>query len=127
VSAAVDSCRACEQTDVDCAPRLTAMESNLEKLPLSQALMACVRATRCAGLSGGYALIDCYCGNTDFEACIAGRAPGNGECRAQVEAAAESSDPVTVADRITRAEFATGLVNEVLGCDDAKCSTFCSF
>jgi hypothetical protein len=120
-----DPCRACEQADVDCAPRLAALESRADKLPLAQPLMACARRSKCATWSGGYTLIDCWCGDTDFDACITGQQPPTGECRAELEAAAESGDPVTVTDRVTNPQYATGLVDEVLGCDSAKCEAVC--
>lgn len=93
-------------------------------------LMDCVRRTKCStAITGanGYSLIDCYCGTTEFGACSGGTAPGNGMCKAEVEAACKSTVIGEILVNITSEAFPAGLVNNVLACDDVGCHDKCSF
>jgi hypothetical protein len=118
------TCRDCVLTEQDgvCAEGLMAYESS-PKYVLARPLEQCVRQNRCASASGGYALIDCYCGTTAFEDCYDGTIPGNGVCKAELEAAVETTVVSEVIARVTDPRYAAGLLDQELGCENAICNT----
>jgi hypothetical protein len=118
-----DACRACELADSFCGPRLMMLEESPKKA-LAESLLSCVRTKKCR-LKGGpdaFALVDCWCGTTDFDACTGGSMPGNGDCKAEIEAASESTMAADISQRMADPAYAVGLVYQVLACDAQQCS-----
>jgi cysteine-rich repeat protein len=101
---------------------------------LCDALRACVYRTAChlatrapAGVDEGEFLENCYCGTSDTR-CFDTPGRANGSCRAQVEAALETTDPGVLLGRMGENEsypvFAA--LRELLACEDnAACAGAC--
>ncbi|MEP6652023.1 MAG: hypothetical protein ABJA82_01610 [Myxococcales bacterium] len=133
-------CRACE--DSMCPDFLRSCENaagiaatgpgmGTSRKDLCLAVVACVRAKKCS-VEGDVA--PCYCGTASPDGdCQAGKA--DGVCKAQIEAAAESTDPgVVTGERFTNPDpqnkmpYAIGFATDLIGCDgflcpDARCVT----
>jgi cysteine-rich repeat protein len=103
---------------------------------LCDELRACVHQSGCAGesaISGtqspagsGRYLEHCYCGNSGT-ACFEGGA--NGSCRAEVEAALETTDPIEILGRVGGADPAYPIfaaLDELLLCELESCSGMCT-
>jgi cysteine-rich repeat protein len=80
------------------------------------ALVACGREKGCSGS-------DCYCGTASDWVCLFGG--GNGPCRPEVEAAAGSTDPVTIQLRADDTNYALGRANALATCARAECEAAC--
>jgi hypothetical protein len=76
------------------------------------ALVACIRMTSCS--KNGDAQ-PCYCGAVSDTVCLTGGAIG--PCKAQVEAAAKSTDSGTIANEFVDPSFPLGLATNLIGCD----------
>ncbi len=128
-----DSCAACEaKACVNERGGCSALSGNAEDGPskglqsrasLCEQVLACVRKTGCApGARGvGY---ECYCGNDDVQKCIT-QATANGPCRDVIEAAAESTSPMTVGQRWGKQEFALGAAFRRVRCAADHCRAEC--
>jgi hypothetical protein len=127
-------CRMCEQTK--CADELVGCEqltgtaasgpkSGTSRKDLCLAVVACARATTCTRSGDSQA---CLCGTADDIPCLTGQ--GNGPCRAQIEAAAETADPTEVASRFTfdptLMDYAIGRATTLNQCDGDNCSQPCT-
>jgi cysteine-rich repeat protein len=105
------SCMSCQNESLACHG-----DSNATTRALCNALVACGRAHGCTGN-------DCYCGTADFLTCLFGG--GNGPCRSEVEAAAQSSDPGTISTRSTDTNYPVGRANALGSCASMSCATQC--
>jgi len=101
---------------------------------LCDELRACVQATSChlalrgTGTMAAAFLENCYCGTTGMEECFAEEGRANGSCRAEVEAALETTDPVTVLSRLSGADARYPLfaaLEELLDCEEMACRAQC--
>jgi cysteine-rich repeat protein len=96
---------------------------------LCGAVMDCAHSTGCVmENASGVAWPDpnpnkCYCGTATVPQCMTGMA--NGECKAQVEAAAGTTDPMTIGERFADPNYAIGDAFAVLTCEQAKCASEC--
>jgi cysteine-rich repeat protein len=104
---------------------------------LCDRLQACVRETACAAIQRpdpttsavgvkNARIENCYCGSTGKE-CFAGGA--NGGCRAEIEAALETRDPVLILERLSGADprypvFAAA--RDLFVCELGRCGTDCN-
>jgi cysteine-rich repeat protein len=101
---------------------------------LCDALLTCVRRTDCDlaprtvfGNSRA-SLENCYCG-TSADHCFDGTVKPNGSCRAETEAAVESTSPAQVVGRLDGSNtnypvFAA--VGDLLACEGSGCTTQCA-
>jgi cysteine-rich repeat protein len=80
------------------------------------ALVACAREHGCTGN-------DCYCGTADDFLCLFGF--GNGPCKSEVEAAAQSQDPLTISTLSTDTNSALGRANALGACARTSCVDPC--
>lgn len=62
---------------------------------------------------------NCYCGSAEPMFCMAGMA--DGECMAEIEEAAETTDPMTLAERFMNTEFAIGDAAVLAICEIHNC------
>lgn len=109
-------------------------QAGAARAALCDALRECVHATGCAGdtavsagsgFGAGRFLEHCYCG-AGGEACFDGAA--NGSCREEVEAALETTDPVTILSRVggAQADFPIfAALKDLIACEEAQCATTC--
>jgi hypothetical protein len=123
------SCRDCEQAS--CPATLTACDeaagvaeagpaAGQPRNVLCVSAAECARTTRCAVS----AVEDCFCGaGVDPLACLTGGA--SGPCRAEFEAAAESTDAFVVAERFVDPQFALGNAVSLSTCDRDSCQAVC--
>jgi hypothetical protein len=80
-------------------------------------VLDCVKSSGCAATT----IEECYCGaGVDPIACLTGGA--RGACKAQIEAAAEETDPVKISERFVDPGFALGNANRLLQCDKEFCT-----
>lgn len=101
------------------------------KSDLCMAAVICARQSGCAEPSGDVS--KCYCGTANQENgdCYA-KGLGNGACRSQIEAAAESTTPQDISDRLVNADpsnpspYVMGFASALVACDIAKCDALCS-
>jgi cysteine-rich repeat protein len=101
---------------------------------LCDALLSCVRRTDCdlatrttVSGSGAY-LENCYCGTSGAD-CFDGKVKPNGSCRAETEAALESTASSEIVGRFDGSNPAYpifGAVRDLLKCEDTSCSTDCA-
>jgi cysteine-rich repeat protein len=105
------SCRSCTAVMVNCFG-----SSNAAMNARCKTMVDCGRARGCSGS-------DCYCGDYDLFSCVLGLA--NGPCRAEVEAAAESTAPLTIQERADDTRYALGRANAVAECALASCASAC--
>jgi hypothetical protein len=125
-----EACRQCERADPGCASLIdvcSTLEGSANEGPqagrprkeLCQAVMACVERTDCAKshVSG------CYCGSAQSTECLDGKA--NGACKAEMEAALESLDPMVVARRYDEEAFAGSVAMWRYHCLHRQCEEQC--
>ncbi len=86
------------------------------KSELCQAVVRCGQAAGCRGTA-------CYCGTADLVSCLTGSA--DGPCMAEINAAAETTDVVTLQGRQTSTTYAVGLANQVSTCSENSCADTC--
>lgn len=108
--------------------------AGLARSTLCDELLTCVRNTDCDlaartvfGTTGP-ALENCYCG-TNGDHCFDGTLKPNGSCRAETEAALETTNPNEVAGRFdgSNANYpAFAAVHDLIACDTASCKTECA-
>jgi hypothetical protein len=102
----------------------TAQGGPAESFPLALLcgeLVDCMLETGCAKAAGE--LVDCYCGTSGTACQTAGGA--NGECKDQIEAAAESTDFGDIGARFGDPLFALGRAQIVFDCYRAECPVEC--
>ncbi len=90
--------------------------SSSKDVMLCKALIDCGRAHSCLGN-------DCYCGTADLFSCLLGF--GDGPCRAQVEAAAKTTDPATISTRSSDTNYPVGRANALGSCASTSCGSEC--
>lgn len=102
---------------------------------LCDELRECVHATGCggdtavssqSGFGEGRFLEHCYCG-TGGDDCFEGEA--NGSCRAEVEAALETTDPVAILARVggSQAQYPLfAALRDLIACEDENCAPSCA-
>jgi len=103
----------------------------MNKSDLCMAVVTCARQTGCAQPDGDIA--KCYCGTAMQENgdCFT-KGLGNGACRAQIEAAAETTTASQIADRLANPDpsmpepYVMGFATTLVACDIAKCNDTCS-
>jgi cysteine-rich repeat protein len=125
----VNACKTCEQAQ--CPALVTQCENatgnaaagpatGTPRKQLCLELLDCVRTSKCAAGQ----VEDCFCGpGVDPIACITGGATG--VCKAKFEAAAETTNGVTVSERFADPNFAVGNAVRLLQCDKEFCSATC--
>jgi hypothetical protein len=107
----IDLCAKCEA--VQCDPTIAGCGSLTgADQTACLALVACIRMTGCSKAGDAQ---PCYCGTASDIACLSGSA--NGACKAQVEAAAKSTDAGTIANEFVDPTFPVGLATNLIGCD----------
>ena len=90
------------------------------KSDLCLAYVTCARTTGC----GAGPEEECYCGaGVPINTCLING--GAGVCRAEAEAAGESTDAISVAERFVDPAFALGNASRLLRCDRQFCATEC--
>jgi cysteine-rich repeat protein len=105
------SCRACTSVMVQCYA-----STDATKNARCRALVDCGRAEGCSG-------DDCYCGGWDPISCALGFA--DGPCKSEVQAAAESTSPLTIQGRSNDTFYALGRANAVAACARTQCASPC--
>ena len=105
------SCRECTSVMVQCYG-----SSDATKNARCKALVDCGRARGCSG-------DDCYCGGWDPISCALGFS--DGPCKGEVEAAAESTSPLTIQGRADDPFYAVGRANAVAACARSECASPC--
>jgi cysteine-rich repeat protein len=134
-----DACDTCSETS--CQSQLDACfgltgtaqagpRAGTARSTLCDELRQCVRNSSCdlvtrttEGVKGAYQE-NCYCG-TSGDSCFDPGGDPNGSCRAQVEAALETTDPKLILERFdgTNAKYPIfAAVKTVIGCEDAACT-----
>lgn len=104
------------------APGCSSLADDPGRHALCVRLLACVRRTNCRAITGSKTA--CYCGAVPTTTCL-GVDSAAGPCRAEVEAAAESTDPSVVAIRFNNPAYATGAVFNLLACEAESCGRVC--
>jgi cysteine-rich repeat protein len=101
---------------------------------LCDALLTCVRTSACdlaqrqtLGVNGAF-IENCYCG-TSGDDCFSVPGAANGTCRAQTEAAIETTSPSTVAARLdgSAEEYPVfAAAKRLLDCETTSCASTCA-
>lgn len=112
---------------------LSGPKASTARSTLCDELRACVQRSACdrvsrttAGVTGAF-LENCYCGSAG-DGCFDGSNLANGRCRAEVEAALETSDPQTLLARFGGAYVDYPIfdaLGELLACELANCGPAC--
>jgi len=89
------------------------------KSVLCASVIQCARESGCAA----EAAETCWCGDVEANTCIQGGAAG--PCRAEIEAAAETTDGMTIATRFVDPAYALGDAIRLLRCDQEACAAAC--
>ncbi|HET7538632.1 MAG TPA: hypothetical protein VFK05_02135 [Polyangiaceae bacterium] len=87
-----------------------------------------IAAEQCFYKSGcakqpGQIFTTCYCGTSGGNCTTPGAA--NGPCKAEIEAAAESTAPLDIASRIGDPSFPAGIAQVRVACDKTQCASTC--
>ena len=95
--------------------RVVALESSTKR-QLAENLIQCVRTKKCSFKSGEFSLVDCWCGppGAAQDACVAGTTPFPGDCKAEIEAAAETTVAADIGQRMTDDTYGIGLAYKAL-------------
>lgn len=83
-------------------------------------LVNCMRASNCWVKDP----LDCLCGTAKDEACITNAA--NGVCRAEMQAATKSTDPIKNGTLFYDPSVPAGLANRLISCDRETCLKHCA-
>ena len=83
-------------------------------------LVNCMRASNCWVKDP----LDCLCGTAKNEACITDAA--NGVCRAEMQAATKSTDPIKNGTLFYDPSVPAGLANRLISCDRETCLKHCA-
>ena len=75
------------------------------------------------GLEKGCSGTNCFCGSISLPSCLLGL--GNGPCRPQVEAAAQSTSPGDISVRSGDTNFPVGRANALAACGRTNCAAEC--
>ena len=116
-------CTACEQAGIksgecEADSGCDGLEGNDKTLCVN--LVNCMRATNCWIKDP----LDCLCGTARDEACITNAA--NGDCRAEMQAATKTTDPVQNGTLFYESSVPAGRANRLISCDKEKCRSRCS-
>jgi hypothetical protein len=121
----LDACLACQCTE--CFDAMTACfdaedfaqdgpAAGQARAELCEAVVVCGQQSGCTGQ-------ECFCGEgVDLLACALNP---QGPCVSQIQAAAETTDPLTIAGRQEDTSFALGRANAVGDCAAASCAAEC--
>jgi hypothetical protein len=115
----IDVCGACETAKCDATLAGCGSLTGADKAACD-ALVACIRTQHCAPAGDAQ---PCYCGTATDIGCLSGMA--NGKCKAEVEAAAKSTDPGAIANEFVDPSFPIGRATNLIGCDHDSCSMQC--
>jgi hypothetical protein len=116
-------CTECEKEGVEngiCEKELGCESLQGQDKTLCVNLVNCMRATNCWVKDP----LDCLCGTAKDEACITNAA--NGVCRAEMQAATKSTNPIENGTLFYDISVPAGLANRLLACDRDKCVSHCS-
>jgi hypothetical protein len=121
---ATPECTSCERQFIasgHCEPDsgCEGLEGNDKQLCTN--LLNCVRATNCWAKDP----LDCLCGTTDHTVC-ASTDHANGDCRAEIEAAAKTTDPIASGKLFYDPTVPAGRANRLISCDKERCAAHCS-
>ncbi len=115
-------CSACETSNIksgECEPDSGCDGLQGEDRQLCVNLLNCLRATNCWVKDP----LDCLCGTVDYVECIKG---GNGACRAELQAATRTTDPIQNGTLFFDPKVPAGRANRLISCDKEKCRSHCS-
>jgi hypothetical protein len=115
-------CTACEQQHIAsgaCEPDSGCDGLQGEDRQLCVDLVNCMRATNCWIRDP----LDCLCGTVDYVACTR---VANGACRAEMQAATRTTDPLKNGTLFYDPSVPAGRANRLISCDREKCRAHCS-
>jgi hypothetical protein len=115
-------CTECEKTYIasgNCEPDSGCDSLTGEDKQLCLNLLNCMRATNCWVKDP----LDCLCGTIDYVECTK---HANGDCRAEMQAATKTTDPVKNGTLFYDPSVPAGLANRLISCDKENCSQHCS-
>ena len=116
------ACDAC--VAANCAaegPGCASLPPSSPRRAICDSLFQCARRTNCAAENAAW----CWCGTTAIPICVTVPGAANGACLAEELAAAESTDPATIARRFSDGSFASGAVHNRLACEADLCANEC--
>lgn len=119
---ATAQCAQCEATHVqagDCEPDIGCDKLSGDDRALCTNLESCFRRTKC-WLNDP---LDCLCGSSKGVACAS--AAANGACRAEIQAATRTQDPVQNGTRFYSLLYPAGHATQLLACDKDNCLAEC--
>ena len=117
------ACTACEKQHIvagDCEPDSGCDGLSSPDKPLCEALVACARRTNCWVNHP----LDCLCGSAPGVDCAQGAA--NGACRAEIQAATKTTDPVKNGTLFFDPTLPAGRANRLIACAFDHCKTSCA-
>jgi hypothetical protein len=115
-------CTACEKENIEngnCEPDSGCGGLEGEDRQLCENLLNCMRATNCWAKDP----LDCLCGTIDYVECTR---HANGVCRAEMQAATRTTDPVKNGTLFFDPTVPAGRANRLISCDKEKCAQHCS-
>jgi hypothetical protein len=118
----VAACEECEKAHVkngECEPDSGCDGLEGQDLALCQSLLKCMRATSCWVKDP----LDCLCGTASGVACATGSA--NGDCKAEMQAATKTTDPVKNGTLFYDPTVPAGRANRLISCDHDNCRSVC--
>ena len=115
-------CSACEKENIangNCEPDsgCAGLEGEDQRLCLD--LLNCMRATGCWVKDP----LDCLCGTIDYVECTK---QANGVCRAEMQAATRTTDPIKNGTLFYDPTVPAGRANRLISCDKEKCKSHCA-
>jgi hypothetical protein len=116
-------CTSCEKAGIaggQCEPDSGCEGLSGEDKDLCVNLVNCMRATNCWVRDP----LDCLCGTAKDVACTTDAA--NGACRAEMQAATRSTDPIKNGTLFYDPTVPAGRANRLLACDRDQCTSHCS-
>ena len=116
-------CTSCESEGVKagiCEQELGCDSLNGTDKTLCVNLVNCMRASNCWVKDP----LDCLCGTAKNEACITDAA--NGVCRAEMQAATKTTDPIKNGTLFFDPSVPAGLANRLISCDREMCLKHCA-
>src|SRR5439155_96485 len=118
-------CFSCEDGGIgsgDCDPQIGCKNiTNAADKALCVALDTCMRQTNCWSNDP----LDCLCGTATGTACAS--AAANGACKAEIQAATKSTDPVANGTLFYSFSVSAGFATQQSACDRDICPTPCKF
>jgi hypothetical protein len=117
------ACAACERKHIasgDCEPDSGCDDLSGDDKRLCEDLLACQRRTNCWVNHP----LDCLCGSAPGVDCAQGAA--NGACRAEIQAATKTTDPVKNGTLFFDPKFPAGRANRLIACAYDNCKSTCA-